>query len=271
MIVGKRGTGKSLLSISMSLGLDPSVWSLTPEQFISERICKNIQQFITNVQNLKMGRVITQEEAGINIGHRDWQTEYNKLTQKVLQLVRFKRLVLLFNVPNRAFIDKSVRDMFDFQVETSPGIDYDRNVNVCKVTETIISQYKRDTLQRYLRVLKNGRMFMQKTVEFPRPPLEIEEEYIKQSDEYKQQYIQDTLEEVKYKKQMDIDKKTIKPVDYNAIENEIRKDLKYYRNTRIKYPGLSQSAIMSNFDLTTNHAIRIKHKLEKKLREEGIL
>lgn len=85
------------------------------------------------------GSVVVYEEAGVTLGHRDWQSLANRMIHYVLQTFRHRNLIVIFTVPDFSFFDASARKLMHCRAETN-GIDRDKNQVILKPYFLSVSQ-----------------------------------------------------------------------------------------------------------------------------------
>lgn len=81
------------------------------------------------IQTLPHGSVIEADETGSWFGNRDYLSNVNRVLSRVTQTFRFKRLIVLWNVPLLKQVDTHLRSMGDATIET---VQIHRKVGLCE-------------------------------------------------------------------------------------------------------------------------------------------
>jgi len=126
-VIGKVGTGKSTACIRIA----QLVAHANGTEFdVENNICFDPKKFLELVESLPPGTPIIYEEAGTSFGSRESMTKANVYFGKLLQTIRYKRLVAIFNVPTFGFVDLQARMLTDFLLVTEQII---RSRRLCKL------------------------------------------------------------------------------------------------------------------------------------------
>lgn len=98
--VGERGTGKSTMSIVQAHAIDPDI--------TTESLCFDIPDVIDCLKKLNRTAILW-EEGGVGAYSRDFMTKKNKNINKVLQVFRFKNIVMISNFQSLDLFDNHAR------------------------------------------------------------------------------------------------------------------------------------------------------------------
>jgi hypothetical protein len=151
---GGTGSGKTYSSIKIG----EAVSKITNLPFNEDYITFTPIEFMQMLNSDKMskGSVLILDEAGVGVNSRKWQSDTNILMGFVTQTFRHKNYVVIFNVPDFSFIDKSIRKMFHIYIETA-CIDYKKSI--CWTKPFLIQNNQRtgDLYFKYLRYKITGR------------------------------------------------------------------------------------------------------------------
>lgn len=112
-VVGGTGIGKSYTAIFIAMKLNPKRFDVRKHVVFR---AKDFMELLNN-GNLKRGDVIIWDEAGVEMGSRDWYSISNKMINYVLQTFRHKNIGVIFTVPDFNFIDSQARKLFHATVE----------------------------------------------------------------------------------------------------------------------------------------------------------
>jgi len=111
VFIGKPGAGKSFAALSLAEILDPD--------FSIKRVAFNSTEFINILkdESIPSGSVIVFDEAGVGINAKQFQSTTNKMINYIMQVFRYRNLIVFFTVPHFDFIDKSTRSLFHAMIE----------------------------------------------------------------------------------------------------------------------------------------------------------
>jgi hypothetical protein len=108
--VGKRGSGKSTLSIVQyfaickELGIEP----------LGENLCFSSGEIIKAIKNENTKRtVLVLEELGVSAYSRNFMTQSNKELNQIMQMFRYKNVVLISNFQALTHVDNHIRSQLD--------------------------------------------------------------------------------------------------------------------------------------------------------------
>lgn len=122
-VVGQRGSGKSEAALEFCRKVDPSFEK-------NPRIVFTIEQYMNTIDEMKKGQALIFDEAGVNMGAREWMHVQNKVFNYTKQLDRFNNLLVIYTVPDLGFIDLQLRKMLDGVIVCrKSGIDRQRHIN----------------------------------------------------------------------------------------------------------------------------------------------
>lgn len=133
-LVGQTGSGKS--TVAIAIGYITSQHFNVP--FNEDNIATSLTELLEIVVEKKppKGSVIILEEAGVLINAKSFMKTSNKLIVNLTQTFRHLNYIFILTVPSMSFIDKSVRMLVHYAIETS-FIDYKNKINWCKVSECV--------------------------------------------------------------------------------------------------------------------------------------
>lgn len=124
-IFGPTGSGKSWSALSIAEKIDPS--------FNVDKVVLSSEEFLAGLAEDKWGQgdCLIFDEAGVGMSAKEHMTKKNRLIDQVLQTFRRQNIAVLFTVPSKANMDKSVRRLLHTYIETKT-IDYENKQNVLK-------------------------------------------------------------------------------------------------------------------------------------------
>ncbi|MDD3772705.1 MAG: hypothetical protein PHC38_08630, partial [Weeksellaceae bacterium] len=129
--LGPTGSGKSYRDLRKA-----ELWYefYFHEKFPAERnICFGVDQVMKRLsdEDLRRGDIIVVEEAGVNLGSREWQSKFSRMFNYVLQSFRSMNIAIFFNLPYLSMLDKQARHLLHYYAE-SVAIDPINKLNKCK-------------------------------------------------------------------------------------------------------------------------------------------
>lgn len=181
--LGPTGSGKSYRDLRMA-----ELWYEYNfnEKFPSVNICfgiANVMGLLASGQ-LRKGEVIIFEEAGANLGSRDWSNKISKMFNYVLQSFRSMNVGIFFNLPYLSMLDSQARHLLHYSFE-SAGIDFKTGMNTCKPFFHQVNQGTGKIYKKYLRVVAGKSSVRMKRMTFSRPSQYLIDAY----EEKKRQYL----------------------------------------------------------------------------------
>lgn len=173
--LGATGSGKSWRDLRMA-----ELWYKYhfKEQFPTENICFGIGDGMKLLASgkLRKGEVIIFEEAGVNLGSRDWSSKISKMFNYILQSFRSMNIAFFFNLPYLSMLDSQARHLLHYSFE-SYSIDYEKGLNICKPFFHQVNQGTGKIYKKYLRVKHGKSSTRMKTLAFNKPSPYLIEAY----------------------------------------------------------------------------------------------
>jgi len=175
VIVGKPGSGKSLLALELA-------WMFYPKFKPEESVVFSAAEFSALVEkHLPIGFPIIIDDAGLSAASGDAQTREVKAISKIFQSVRSRRLMIILTLPNFFLLAKSVRTLIDYYLEP---IRINKEQNICHAKFRILKinplggevyRYSPIVLQRenHWTGYKHTTQVKMITIPFNKPPEEI--------------------------------------------------------------------------------------------------
>ncbi len=183
--LGATGSGKSWRDLRMA-----ELWYKYNfnEQFPTENICFGIGDGMKLLASgkLRKGEVIIFEEAGVNLGSRDWSSKISKMFNYILQSFRSMNIAFFFNLPYLSMLDSQARHLLHYSFE-SYSIDYEKGLNICKPFFHQVNQGTGKIYKKYLRVKHGKSSTRMKTLAFSKPSPYLIEAYEAKKKSYLQQ------------------------------------------------------------------------------------
>jgi energy-coupling factor transporter ATP-binding protein EcfA2 len=180
VVVGQTGSGKSLSTLSLMIGLYLYTYGKMPsvEDLINHN-CFKANELMRNLNAIKGNakEIWNWDEAGVDIGHKSHATVKNRVIGYLAQTFRNLQQIVFFTVPTMNFIDASVRKLLHFYLETQ-SIDSSRKMCIIKPLQLQYYQRKDKLYYHNLRYAhKNGEWEEVDTIGVPIPPKEYVEAY----------------------------------------------------------------------------------------------
>lgn len=144
-ITGKPGSGKSWTAVRCCQVVTSN---LSTEFDVKNHIAFSPSKFVNAYNSIKTGQALIFDDAGVNYSSRDWQTQANKMFGKLLQIVRYKAIFIVFTAPDLSFLDSISKKLIHWWFETWKII---RTQNTCIIKPHMveINQIKGDILYPY--------------------------------------------------------------------------------------------------------------------------
>lgn len=237
--LGPTGSGKSYRDLRKA-----ELWYKYhfKEDFPTENICFGVGDTMRLLSSgkLRIGEVLIFEEAGANMGSREFQTKISRMFSYVLQSFRSMNVAIFFNLPYLSMLDTHARQLLHYSAE-SKGIDRKTGMNKCKLFFHQVAQRSGKIYPKYPVVKINGRIRQIKRVSYSMPADYLVQAYEKKKANY--------LKHLTSKYSEEIDKLEGRKIQ----EVEIPKDweLEAYNLYLIKGPNkLSQAEIGAKWGIT---------------------
>lgn len=181
IITGKKGSGKSLLSLRFGEVLEGKTFGL-------HHVCFNLQQLFTLLDNklVKPGDVVILEEIGVAANSRDAMTKLNKHLSFVAQVIRPACITLIVNTISWGLIDAQVKNLADYRIIVN-GHDVQTSETEFKFLKISPRDDKMEPYKEHL-IYKNIKCI---SWTMKRPSMELEAEYKTLRDEYMKQIFSD--------------------------------------------------------------------------------
>ena len=185
--LGPTGSGKSYRDLRKA-----ELWYQYhfKEEFPVENICFGVDEVMKRLSegNLRKGEVLIVEEAGVNLGSRDWQQKFSKMFNYILQSFRSMNIALFFNLPYLSMLDSQARHLLHYYAE-SIGIDHDKGFNKCKPFFLQVAQGTGKIYRHYPKVKLSGRTVKLKRFNYRMPSQYLTDAYEQKKEAYLKQII----------------------------------------------------------------------------------
>lgn len=193
IITGQTGSGKSWSALSLAERIDPdfdvSKVVLTPESFL-----KNVAD-----RTWGQGDVVIFDEAGAGMSAKAHMTKKNRIIDQVLQTFRRQNIAVIFTVPSKSNVDKSVRRLLHTYIETK-GIDYKNKRNLLKWLEMDYNQKTDKIYYKYpKRKNEEGAVKKLKTIETSKPSQDLIDAYESKRSKFQEKKNKEFFEEIREK------------------------------------------------------------------------
>jgi Zonular occludens toxin (Zot). len=157
------------------------------------------EDFLENVAERTWGQgdVVIFDEAGAGMSAKAHMTKKNRIIDQVLQTFRRQNIAVIFTVPSKSNVDKSVRRLLHTYIETK-GIDYGKNRNLLKWLEMDYNQKTDKIYYKYpKRKDSEGAIKKIKTVKMGKPSEELISQYESKRSKFQNRKNKEFYEEVK--------------------------------------------------------------------------
>jgi len=191
IITGQTGSGKSWSALSLAEKIDPD--------FDTSKVVLRPEKFLENVANREWGQgdVVIFDEAGAGMSAKAHMTKKNRIIDQVLQTFRRQNIAVIFTVPSKANVDKSVRRLLHTYIETK-SIDYINEQNLLKWMKMDYNQKTDKIYYKYpRRKLENGAMEKLKTIRVSKPSQDLVDAYEKKRTRFQDMKNKEFYDEIK--------------------------------------------------------------------------
>mgnify|MGYP002761211339 FL=1 len=191
IITGQTGSGKSWSALSMAEKIDPD--------FDTSKVVLEPENFLKNVAERTWGQgdVVIFDEAGAGMSAKAHMTKKNRIIDQVLQTFRRQNIAVIFTVPSKSNVDKSVRRLLHTYIETK-GIDYKNNRNLLKWLEMDYNQKTDKIYYKYpKRKNSEGAIRKIKTVKMGKPSEDLIKQYESKRTKFQDRKNKEFYDEIK--------------------------------------------------------------------------
>lgn len=137
IVIGGTGKGKSVFSFSLARFLDINTDGT--HRFDLSRVYFETEDFIASIRAKNpTGTAHVMDDAGMNLYNRDAMVKKVKDSIKVAQSMRFKNPIMIYNLPDLDFLDKSIIKLSNLLI-TVKG--YDEVTKLTRITVQFIKKY----------------------------------------------------------------------------------------------------------------------------------
>ncbi len=193
IITGQTGSGKSWSALSLAEKIDPS--------FDTSKVVLRPEKFMEKVAEREWGQgdVVVFDEAGAGMSAKAHMTKKNRIIDQVLQTFRRQNIAVIFTVPSKSNVDKSVRRLLHTYIETKT-IDYINERNHLKWLEMDYNQKTDKIYYKYpQRRTESGALKKIKTVKMGKPSEDLIKAYEEKRSKYQDRKNNEFLDELQEK------------------------------------------------------------------------
>jgi hypothetical protein len=246
MITARPGKGKSWSSLTFATLCDDTFVQDVVAHGIGSRIARKLSNLGRMIQppDVKPGTCFILEEGGVNANSKDAMRRSVRAYENILQVARYKRLIILINAPYKNLYIKVGRNLLDAEFKVLYRI---RNWNVVKPTQ---NQYVPEVDKIYNPFLKLRSALMERKINrlwLPKPPQVVIDAYTKFEEDFKQQIIDGAVNVLE---QCELEEGEIREEDVPEVNTVcLRCGLKWHRIRKslpMKCPSPDCKALGSN-------------------------
>src|SRR6056297_351496 len=197
IITGQTGSGKSWSALSLAEKIDPS--------FDTSKVVLRPENFMEKVAEREWGQgdVVVFDEAGAGMSAKAHMTKKNRIIDQVLQTFRRQNIAVIFTVPSKSNVDKSVRRLLHTYIETKT-IDYINERNHLKWLEMDYNQKTDKIYYKYpQRRTESGALKKIKTVKMGKPSEDLIKAYEEKRTKFQDRKNNEFLDELQEKMSSD--------------------------------------------------------------------
>jgi len=244
IITGQTGSGKSWSALSLAEKIDPD--------FDTSKVVLRPEKFMEKVAEREWGQgdVVVFDEAGAGMSAKAHMTKKNRIIDQVLQTFRRQNIAVIFTVPSKSNVDKSVRRLLHTYIETK-GIDYRNERNLLKWLEMDYNQKTDKIYYKYpKRRTSSGALKKIKTVKMGKPSKELIKAYESKRSRYQDRKNKEFLEELQEKMNDNDSKSHNEKTKTEKIKDYIKEN-----------PEASGKEISKMFDTSESYVYKVKSKV----------
>jgi nucleoside-triphosphatase THEP1 len=243
IITGQTGSGKSWSALSLAEKIDPS--------FDTSKVVLRPEKFMEKVAEREWGQgdVVVFDEAGAGMSAKAHMTKKNRIIDQVLQTFRRQNIAVIFTVPSKSNVDKSVRRLLHTYIETKT-IDYINERNHLKWLEMDYNQKTDKIYYKYpQRRTESGALKKIKTVKMGKPSEDLIKPYEEKRSKYQDRKNNEFLDELQEK-----------------MSNDSNSDSDKSKSQRIKEyieenPEASGKEVSKKFDTSESYVYKVKSQV----------
>ena len=242
IITGQTGSGKSWSALSLAEKIDPS--------FDTSKVVLRPENFMEKVAEREWGQgdVVVFDEAGAGMSAKAHMTKKNRIIDQVLQTFRRQNIAVIFTVPSKSNVDKSVRRLLHTYIETKT-IDYINERNHLKWLEMDYNQKTDKIYYKYpKRRTDSGALKKIKTVKMGKPSESLIKAYEEKRSKYQDSKNNEFLEELQEKMN-----------DSNSDSGKTKEEkIKEYIEEN---PEASGKEVSKKFDTSESYVYKVKSQV----------
>lgn len=235
LAIGKPGSGKTYGMIDFAIKTQKMING--KEWNVEDSLALDANDFYKLVDKGKPGDVIIFDEIGAMTGFnsRKAMSSENIALSSLFQTIRSRNLIIILTTPNFGYIDKSLRELIDFNL-TAESIDFKKNVCKFKIQSLQMNPVLAKPYYHFPRVFipKKG-IFMMPYVFTELPPQDQTEKYEKMKFAYQDKLNKIIQGNLKRMQEKELGVHQLKPDERRAYEmyqnqmpqTEIYKELGY--------------------------------------------
>ncbi|MFB6199816.1 MAG: zonular occludens toxin domain-containing protein [Candidatus Nanohaloarchaea archaeon] len=242
IVTGPTGSGKSWSALSLAEKIDPD--------FNEEKVILRPENFMKKLANKEWGQgdVVIFDEAGAGMSAKEHMTKKNRVMDQVLQTFRRQNIAVIFTVPSKANVDKSVRRLLHTYIETKT-IDYVNERNHLKWLKMDYNRKMDKIYYKYPRIKEsNGSTKKVKTVKMGKPSQELIDSYEDKRSRYQRRKNNELAEEIE-KALQDAEKDETK-----SKKDKIKEDLE-------DDPDISTKELAKKYDTDESYVSQVKSQV----------
>ncbi len=165
-----------------------------------ENICFGLTQTMGRLSsgNLRRGEILIVEEAGVNLGSRNWQSKISKMFNYILQSFRSMNIGIFFNLPYLSMLDSQARHLLHYYAESSE-VDYKKGLNKCKPFFVQVAQSTGKIYRHYPNIKVGKKKIKVKRFVYTMPSKYLVDAYESKKELYLKELIKDYTEKAEGK------------------------------------------------------------------------
>lgn len=195
MVTGRPGKGKSTFGQALATLSDPTFVPTIKEKGIRSRIAGKLSELSAMIknENAKPGEAYILEEGGVNASSKKTMTTAVQAYEVILQVARYKRLIVIINAPYTNLYSKVGRNLLDAEFKILYRIG---TWNVALATQCDYNSKLDKVFTPYLKLSEEFGKRPIKKLWLPLPAQVVIDEYSKLEHDIKQSMIDNAHESI---------------------------------------------------------------------------
>ena len=193
VFVGPTGSGKSYSALRLAEMIDPT-FDVSRVKFKAKDFMNVINDLVEKSENGEdiRGKVIMWDEMGVEHDSKKFMSNSNRIINYFFQTSRHLNLVVIMTVPLLSFIDSSTRKLMH-SIGQMQGINQRDKTATVKVKMLQVDVMTGKEYPKYIRFIKNNKMFVNRLYKLRLPSKKLLEDYEREKKAFTTQLNKDIM------------------------------------------------------------------------------